>query len=150
MTNKRKKKKNTKKFFIYRIDVKLKCRFPTVSCRQAVFQNLHPTSIRIMENIFSLSVLGATLPNPTEISPVKQKYRLVQYRLWKYHPIISFFLPNRFFPISSKNIFLSCFYFCLNILAYHEICFSFICPAGQVTNVDHISIVHDGLLYKVK
>ena len=36
-------------------------------------QHLHPTSMRIMENIFSLSVLGATLPKPTEISPVKQK-----------------------------------------------------------------------------
>ena len=34
--------------------------------------------MRIMENIFSLSVLGATLPKPTEMSPVKQKYRLVQ------------------------------------------------------------------------
>ena len=36
-------------------------------------QHLHPTSMRIIEKIFSLSVLGATLPKPTEISPVKQK-----------------------------------------------------------------------------
>ena len=50
-------------------------------CALIVRPNLHPTNIRIMENIFSLSVLGATFPNPTEISPVKQKYRLVQYRL---------------------------------------------------------------------
>jgi hypothetical protein len=43
--------------------------------------NLHPISIRRIEKIFSLSVFGATFPNPTEIRPVKQKYREVQYRL---------------------------------------------------------------------
>ena len=37
----------------------------------------HPNSMRIMANIISLSVLGATLPNPTETRPVKQKYRAV-------------------------------------------------------------------------
>ena len=35
--------------------------------------NLQPTSMSMIENIFSLSVFGATFPKPTEIRPVKQK-----------------------------------------------------------------------------
>ena len=38
---------------------------------------LHPNSISTMANIISLSVLGATLPKPTETRPVKQKYKAV-------------------------------------------------------------------------
>ncbi len=39
--------------------------------------NLHPPSISTMEKIISLSVCGATLPKPTDTSPVKQKYNAV-------------------------------------------------------------------------
>lgn len=35
--------------------------------------NLQPNIMTKIPNIFSLSVLGATLPNPTEMSPVKVK-----------------------------------------------------------------------------
>ena len=42
-------------------------------------QNLHPTNIRIIEKIFSLSVFGATFPNPTEMRPVKQKQSEVKH-----------------------------------------------------------------------
>ena len=38
---------------------------------------LHPNNISTMANIISLSVLGATLPKPTETRPVKQKYKAV-------------------------------------------------------------------------
>jgi hypothetical protein len=37
-------------------------------------------SITMMAIIFSLPVLGATLPKPTEVSVVKIKYMLVTYR----------------------------------------------------------------------
>ena len=43
----------------------------TISCLGGR-ANLHPTSIKIIEKIFSLSVFGATFPNPTEMRPVKQ------------------------------------------------------------------------------
>ena len=35
--------------------------------------NLHPSSIITIVYSFSASVLGATLPKPTDIRPVKQK-----------------------------------------------------------------------------
>ena len=41
---------------------------------------LHPSNITAIVYSFSASVLGATFPNPTDIRPVKQKYRAVQYR----------------------------------------------------------------------
>jgi hypothetical protein len=39
--------------------------------------HLHPNNMRIIENIISLSVVGATLPKPTDTRPVKQKYNAV-------------------------------------------------------------------------
>ena len=39
--------------------------------------NLHPNNMRAIENIISLSVVGATFPKPTDTSPVKQKYNAV-------------------------------------------------------------------------
>ena len=39
--------------------------------------HLHPESIITIAKIISLSVMGATLPKPTEQSPVKTKYRAV-------------------------------------------------------------------------
>lgn len=39
----------------------------------------HPINITIIVNIFSASVLGATLPKPTEVSDVNVKYRAVTY-----------------------------------------------------------------------
>lgn len=39
--------------------------------------NLHPMSITIIVNIFSASVFGATLPNPTEVRLLKVKYSAV-------------------------------------------------------------------------
>lgn len=45
-------------------------------------RDLHPTSITHTVNIFSVSVFGATLPNPTEVREVKVKYRAVMYRDW--------------------------------------------------------------------
>jgi hypothetical protein len=39
-------------------------------------------SMRVIVNIFSASVLGDTLPNPTEVSPVIVKYTDVIYRDW--------------------------------------------------------------------
>ena len=46
---------------------------PFFTCMLLYGRNLQPTSMRMIEKIFSLSVLGATLPKPTEMSPVKQK-----------------------------------------------------------------------------
>lgn len=43
---------------------------------------LHPTSMTHMVNIFSASVLGATLPNPTDVSEVNVKYKAVMYLDW--------------------------------------------------------------------
>ena len=42
-----------------------------------VHVNLHPNNMRVIENIISLSVVGATFPKPTDTSPVKQKYNAV-------------------------------------------------------------------------
>ena len=41
--------------------------------------NLHPTSIIKTEQIFSLLVLGDTLPKPTDVSDEKVKYKAVTY-----------------------------------------------------------------------
>lgn len=38
---------------------------------------LHPTNITHIVNIFSISVLGATLPNPTDVKDENVKYRAV-------------------------------------------------------------------------
>lgn len=40
---------------------------------------LHPTSMTHMVNIFSASVFGATLPNPTDVNEVNVKYKAVMY-----------------------------------------------------------------------
>lgn len=42
--------------------------------------NLHPTNITHIVKIFSASVFGATLPNPTEVKEVNVKYSAVIYR----------------------------------------------------------------------
>lgn len=42
--------------------------------------NLHPTNITHIVKIFSVSVFGATLPNPTEVKDVNVKYSAVIYR----------------------------------------------------------------------
>lgn len=42
--------------------------------------NLHPTNITHIVKIFSASVFGATLPNPTEVKDVNVKYSAVIYR----------------------------------------------------------------------
>lgn len=39
--------------------------------------NLHPTNITQMVNIFSASVVGATLPKPTDVNDVNVKYSAV-------------------------------------------------------------------------
>lgn len=39
--------------------------------------NLHPTNITQIVNIFSASVFGATLPNPTDVNDVNVKYSAV-------------------------------------------------------------------------
>lgn len=39
--------------------------------------NSHPTNITQIVNIFSASVLGATLPNPTDVNDVNVKYSAV-------------------------------------------------------------------------
>ena len=39
--------------------------------------HLHPTSITQTVKIFSVSVLGATFPNPTDVKEVKVKYSAV-------------------------------------------------------------------------
>ena len=41
--------------------------------REIRYRNLHPSSIMTIVYSFSASVFGATLPNPTDIRPVKQK-----------------------------------------------------------------------------
>ena len=41
---------------------------------------LHPIIMTTIAYIFSFGVLGATLPNPTEVSVVKVKYIDVMYR----------------------------------------------------------------------
>ena len=41
---------------------------------------LQPIIITIMAYIFSFDVLGATLPNPTDVKVVKVKYMDVMYR----------------------------------------------------------------------
>lgn len=40
---------------------------------------LHPTSITTIVNPFSISVFGATLPNPTLVNDVHVKYKAVIY-----------------------------------------------------------------------
>lgn len=40
---------------------------------------LHPTSITHIVKIFSGSVFGATLPNPTDVNVVNVKYNAVMY-----------------------------------------------------------------------
>ncbi len=45
-----------------------------------LLSDLHPSIIIQMAKIFSVSVLGATLPKPTDMRPVNVKYRAVQYR----------------------------------------------------------------------
>lgn len=42
---------------------------------------LPPINIVITENIFSLSVLGATFPNPILVRLVNVKYKAVMYRV---------------------------------------------------------------------
>ena len=41
--------------------------------------HLHPTNIAIIPKTFSEFVFGATLPNPTDESDVKVKYKAVMY-----------------------------------------------------------------------
>lgn len=49
-------------------------------CQPTIRPHLHPTNITQTVNIFSVSVLGATFPNPTEVNEVKVKYSAVMYR----------------------------------------------------------------------
>lgn len=45
----------------------------TILVRGRRVVHLHPTNITQTVNIFSVSVLGATFPNPTEVNEVKVK-----------------------------------------------------------------------------
>lgn len=48
-------------------------------CYLVISQYSHPTNITHIVNIFSASVFGATLPNPTDVNDVNVKYKAVTY-----------------------------------------------------------------------
>ena len=50
-----------------------------------IFSYLHPASITNIVNIFSASVLAATLPKPTLVKLLNVKYKAVTYFACKEH-----------------------------------------------------------------